>query len=217
MAHWTQAKLKVKLQLALDGPLEDSLAVLRATQEFVDLAEIGTPLVLREGVRAIQRLRAEFPALPLLADFKIMDAGGEEARIAFAAGADIVTVLGVAADETIAAAGAAARDCGGELLVDLITVPQPLQRVQDLMALGCDHFCVHRAHDASGDPVGPLRALREALPDLRLAVAGGISVATIDALAPLRPHTVIVGGAITRAAQPAAAARRLKERMLAHD
>ena len=143
----------VKLQLALDGPLEDSLAVLRAAREYVDLAEIGTPLVLREGVRAIQRLRAEFPALPLLADFKIMDAGGEEARIAFAAGADIVTVLGVAADETIAAAAATARDCGGELMVDLMAVPQPLQRVQELMALGCDQFCVHRAHDASGDPV----------------------------------------------------------------
>ena len=143
----------MKLQLALDGPLEDSLAVLRATREYVDLAEIGTPLVLREGVRAIQRLRAEFPALPLLADFKIMDAGGEEARIAFAAGADIVTVLGVAADETIAVAAAAALDCGGELMVDLMAVPQPLQRVQELMALGCDQFCVHRAHDASGDPV----------------------------------------------------------------
>ena len=206
----------MKLQLALDGPLEDSLAVLRATQEYVDLAEIGTPLVLREGVRAIQRLRAEFPALPLLADFKIMDAGGEEARIAFAAGADVVTVLGVAADETIAAAAMAARDCGGKLMVDLMAVPQPLQRVHELMALGCDQFCVHRAHDASGDPVASLRALREALPDLRLAVAGGISVETIDALAALRPDTVIVGGAITRAAQPAAAARRLKERMLAH-
>ena len=206
----------MKLQLALDGPLEDSLAVLRAAREYVDLAEIGTPLVLREGVRAIQRLRAEFPALPLLADFKIMDAGGEEARIAFAAGADVVTVLGVAADETIAAAAMAALDCGGELMVDLMAVPQPLQRVQELMALGCDQFCVHRAHDASGDPVASLRALREALPDLRLAVAGGISVGTIDALAALRPDTVIVGGAITRAAQPAAAARRLKERMLAH-
>ena len=206
----------MKLQLALDGTLEDSLAVLHATHELVDVAEIGTPLVLREGAGAIRRLRAEFSTLPLLADFKIMDAGGMEARIAFDAGADIVTVLGVAADETIAAAAAAARDCGGELLVDLIAVPQPLQRVQELLAPGCDSFCVHRAHDASGDPVGPLRVLREALPDLRLAVAGGISVETIDALAPLRPDTVIVGGAITRAAQPAAAARRLRERMLAH-
>ena len=206
----------MKLQLALDGSLTEGLAVLKAAQDYVDLAEVGTPLVLREGAGAIRRLRAEYPALPLLADFKIMDAGGEEARIAFAAGADIVTVLGVAADETIAAAGATARDCGGELLVDLMAVPQPLQRVPELMALGCDYFCVHRAHDASGDPVAILRALREALPDLHLAVAGGISEETIAALAPLRPDTIIVGGAITRALQPGVAARRLRERMLAH-
>lgn len=206
----------MKLQLALDGTLADSLAVLRATQELVDVAEIGTPLLLREGVAAIRRLRAEFSTLPLLADFKIMDAGGLEARIAFDAGADIVTVLGVAGDETIAAAVAAAEECDGALMVDLMAAPQPLQRVPQLLALGCETFCVHRAHDASGDPVAPLRALREALPELRLAVAGGITAETIAALAALRPETVIVGGAITRAAQPAAAARRLRERMLAH-
>ena len=206
----------MKLQLALDGTLDEGLAVLHATHELVDVAEIGTPLVLREGAGAIRRLRAEFSTLPLLADFKIMDAGGMEARIAFDAGANIVTVLGVAGDETIAAAVAAAQECGGDLMVDLMAVPQPLQRVPQLLALGCDMFCVHRAHDVAGDPVAPLRALREALPHLRLAVAGGITVETIAALAALRPDTVIVGGAITRAAQPAAAARRLRERMLAH-
>ena len=43
------------------------------------------------------------------ADLKIMDAGEHEANLAFNAGADIVTVLGVAHDETIRGVVRAAR------------------------------------------------------------------------------------------------------------
>lgn len=206
----------MKLQLALDGTLEAGLQVLRAAHSHVDVIEVGTPLVLREGVGAIGQLRALYPEVALLADFKIVDAGDEEARLAFAAGADQVTALGVAADATIAAALNAAQDCGGELLVDLIAVPQPLCRARQLLALGCDRFCLHRARNAADDPVAGLRELRAALPDVHLAVAGGISAVTIDELLPWRPDTVIVGGAITSAAQPGLAARRIMEKMLAH-
>ena len=101
-------------------------------------------------------------------------------------------------------------------MLDLMGVPQPLRRARELLALGGDYFCAHCAHDVAGDPVAPLRVLRGALPDMRLAVAGGIREATIDALAPLRPDTIIVGAAITRAMQPRRAARRLRERIVAH-
>lgn len=206
----------MKLQLALDGTLAAGLDVLRATHECVDVVELGTPLLLREGVAAIRHLRAAYPALTLLADVKIMDAGELEARIAFEAGADQVSALAVAADATVAAALAATRDCGGELLVDLINAPDPLRRVEQLMALGCDCFCVHRASDGGDDPTATLRELRRAQPQARLAVAGGIDAQDVAALAPWRPDTLIVGGAITGAAQPGLAARRIMETIQAH-
>lgn len=53
----------------------------------------------------------------MLADLKIMDAGEHEASLAFAAGADIVTVLGLSADSTVSGAVAAARAAGGGRLV----------------------------------------------------------------------------------------------------
>lgn len=206
----------MKLQLALDGTLAAGLEALRAAHDYVDVVEVGTPLLLREGVGAICRLRAEFADMPLLADVKIMDAGDMEARIALEAGATMVTALGVAADATIAAAMAAARDCGGELLVDLINAPQPLRRVEQLTASGCAYFCVHRASDSGGDAAATLRELRQAQPYVRLAVAGGVDVEAIAALAPWRPDTLIVGGAITGSAQPGLAARRIMETMQAH-
>ena len=57
----------MKLLVALDGNLVDSLTVLRAIRPYVDIAEIGTPLVYRGGMSAGQRVRDSFPDLALLA------------------------------------------------------------------------------------------------------------------------------------------------------
>ena len=54
-------------------------------------------------MEAVRRIERSFTAKTLLADLKIMDAGEGEASLAFEAGAGIVTVLGVAHDETIRA------------------------------------------------------------------------------------------------------------------
>jgi 3-keto-L-gulonate-6-phosphate decarboxylase len=61
----------------------------------------------------VRRLKAAFPESLLLADLKIMDAGEHEAGLGFGAGADIVTVLSAAHDETIRGCVRAARRSGG--------------------------------------------------------------------------------------------------------
>ena len=60
----------MKLQIALDGDIDQGLAVLQAVRPYVDIAEIGTPLIFREGLGAARRLREAFPDLALLADLK---------------------------------------------------------------------------------------------------------------------------------------------------
>lgn len=78
--------------------------------------------------------------MAVLADLKIMDAGEHEANLAFAAGADIVTVLGVAHDETIQGVVQAARRFGGgkEVMVDLINTNNPAARAKEVAKLGVD-------------------------------------------------------------------------------
>lgn len=207
----------MKLQLALDGELQPSLAVLLAAAPYVGIAEIGTPLIYREGVDAVRKVRAAFPQSVLLADLKIMDAGEEEAGIAFDAGADIVTVLGVTNDSTVRGAVAAARRVGKEIMIDLMSVADPVERGHELLAMGCDYLCIHTAHDMQGaghTPLDALTQLRRELPDALVAVAGGINRSTIDSIAALKPDVVVVGSAITKAADPADAARTLYERMI---
>ena len=203
----------MKLQLALDcESLDAARAVLEKTADLIDIAEVGTPLVLRAGTAAVTALKREYPHLTVLADFKIMDAGELEAAIAFEAGADIVTVLAAADMVTVQRACAAALAAGRQVMADFIAVEDAAGRAERLIAAGVDYLCCHTAYDLrdSGDPVGQLSGLRAAFPGARLAVAGGISPRRIAALLPFAPEIVIVGGFVTRADHPRAAAQEMR-------
>ena len=206
----------MKLQLALDNTLENALEILHAVHPYVDIAEIGTPLVFREGMNAVRRLRAAYPDLVLLADFKIMDAGYAEAAIAFDAGTDWVTAMGVANDNTLRGVVEAASEYGRHVMVDMMSVPVLVLRAKQLLDLGVDLLCVHTAHDLQSDhsnPLDMLASLRAELPDAPLAVAGGIDLALIEALAVYTPQVLVVGSAITQSKHPATAAQVIRQRM----
>ena len=52
---------KAKMQLALDElGLDAALALAEQVRSYVDIIEAGTPLLLREGMRAVQALRNAF-------------------------------------------------------------------------------------------------------------------------------------------------------------
>ncbi|MET3322308.1 UNVERIFIED_ORG: 3-keto-L-gulonate-6-phosphate decarboxylase, partial [Peribacillus simplex] len=92
----------MKLQLALDlVNIPQAIEVVKEVEQFVDVVEIGTPVVINEGLRAVKEVSAAFPNLTVLADLKIMDAGGYEVMKASEAGASIITVLGATDDATI--------------------------------------------------------------------------------------------------------------------
>ncbi len=205
------------LQLALDGTLEQSIALLDHVAPLVDIIEIGTPLLYREGIRVAAHIHHLFPQVTLLADMKIMDAGEEEASIAFDAGCQYVSVLGVSQDKTIQGVVAAANRHGGEVIVDMMQVSDVVERGHHLLVLGCDYLCVHTAFDQQQveTPLATLKRLRKGLPDAMLAVAGGVGLPTIDSIMVQNPAIVVVGGAISRAADPAAVTKRLRDRMMA--
>lgn len=206
----------MELQIALDGDLSAALAVLAQVHPHVDIAEIGTPLVFREGVRAVLELRAAYPQMTLVADLKIMDAGEAEADIAFRAGADRATVMALASDATIAGALSSARSHGKRIMVDMMQVVDPLGRARELLELGCDLLCLHTAHDlqsSHGSPYAQLAELRAALPTAQLAIAGGVKLDTLEEILPLRPQVIIVGSGITAAPDPGATARQFHERI----
>ena len=205
----------MKLQLALDFPsLDSSLRLLEQVRELFDIVEVGTPLVLAVGMRAVSALKHASHGLTILADLKIMDAGDLEARIALEAGADIVTVLALAHAETIRGVVEAAHRAGKEAMADLIGVADPSAHLELLQRSGVDLVCCHTAFDrqSSGEsPTASLAAVRRAAPNMKIAVAGGIDPVRIRELLPFAPEIVIVGGYVARASDPRAAAQALRE------
>ena len=204
-----------KLQLALDHV--DFHRALRAAEEGirggVDWLEVGTPLLKAEGLGAVRALRARFPGVPIVCDAKTMDAGRLELEAAATAGATIGTVLGVAADSTLIECVEAGRNYGIKVLVDLLGHPDPVARAVYAESIGADYVNVHCPIDEQmqgHDPFAMLRLVTAAV-RIPVTVAGGITAATAPIAGAAGAAVVIVGGAITKAPDAAAAARGIVE------
>jgi 3-hexulose-6-phosphate synthase/6-phospho-3-hexuloisomerase len=81
------------VQISLDvTSLDEALETASiAVDAGVDWLEAGTPLILAEGLRAVQGLRARFPHHPIVADLKTMDGGYLEAEMMAKAGANVTS------------------------------------------------------------------------------------------------------------------------------
>lgn len=113
----------MKLQLALDlVNIPEAIELIKEVEGSIDVVEIGTPVVINEGLRAVKEVKQAFPNLRVLADLKIMDAAGYEVQQASEAGADIVTILAAAEDMSIQGAVKEAKARGKQILVDMIGI-----------------------------------------------------------------------------------------------
>ena len=207
----------MKLQLALDTlSIEESLQLIEQLGDTVDIVEIGTPMIIEYGLEAVRRMKQAFPEKTVLADAKIMDAGRYEADKCFAAGADIVTLLGAANDLTVAGGVASARAHGGQLMVDMIEVRNFAQRVREIEDLGADIICVHTAFDTKvtgADSFAELRQINEICKTAVIAIAGGITPDNLQSAIDIGARIAVIGSAIINAPDRVAMARRMKEKM----
>ncbi|WP_129731356.1 3-hexulose-6-phosphate synthase [Ectobacillus funiculus] len=191
----------MELQLALDlVNIPEAKQVVKEVEEHIDIVEIGTPVVINEGLRAVKEIKEAFPSLKVLADLKIMDAGAYEVMKASEAGADIITVLGATDDSTIKGAVEEAKKQGVQILIDMINVKDLEQRAKEVDALGVDYICVHTGYDLQAEGESPfeqLQTIKRVVKHAKTAVAGGIKLNTLPEVVQSQPDLVIVGGGIT--------------------
>jgi len=203
------------LQVALD--FENLSRALQAATEAVeggaDWVEAGTPLIKSEGLDAVRELKKAFPGKRIVADMKVMDTGAFEVEIAAKAGADIVTVLGTADDDTIAEAVRGGEMYGAEVVVDLLNVDDLVARAKRVAALGAAAVCLHVGIDMqmqAKTPFARLEALAKESP-IPVAVAGGLNSETVAQATRAGARIIIVGGAITKSPDIRGATQRIKE------
>jgi 3-hexulose-6-phosphate synthase/6-phospho-3-hexuloisomerase len=137
------------VQLALDfATTKEALAVARIGVEAgVDWLEIGTPLIVSEGLSPIGAMVRAFPNFPVLADYKTMDSGGKNVHRTKAQGGHVMTVCANAPDETIRAAVAASNETGVMVVVDTIGVKQQAARARQCAEWGVRMIYLHYGAD----------------------------------------------------------------------
>ena len=205
----------VKLQVALDFvELPRALAVAdAAVAGGADILEAGTPLIKSEGLDAVRKLRERFSGKTILADMKAMDAGRIEAEAAAKAGADVMTVCAAASESTIRECVEAGRHYGIKVAVDLLGLDDPVAFARQAEQLGVDWLDVHCPIDAQMTGTDPLALLKEvrSATGLTLAVAGGLNSETAALAATAGADVIVVGGAITKAADPRQATADIRQ------
>ena len=204
----------MELQLAIDLlNKEDAAELANKVKDYVDIVEIGTPIVINEGLSAVEHMSKSVTNTQVLADLKIMDAADYEVSQAVKFGADIVTILGVAEDASIKAAVDEAHKHGKQLLVDMIAVQDLEKRAKVLDDLGADYIAVHTGYDLQAEGQSPLESLRKVksvISNSKVAVAGGIKPDTIKDIVAENPDLIIVGGGIANADDPVEAAKQCR-------
>ena len=204
----------MKLQVAIDLlSTADALKLLHKVAPYVDVIELGTPLIKQQGLSVVTNVKAAYPDKLVFADMKTMDAGELEANLAFEAGADIMTVLASAGDSTIAGAVKAGKAHGKAVVADMIGVADKATRLQELKALGVSWVELHAGLDEQAQSGYTIDSLLEAGRNSSIAfsVAGGINKDRIGAVEAAGATIAVAGAAIYGAADPAASAKALRE------
>ena len=174
----SQPVVQISLDLTSLKEALETAAV--AADAGVDWLEAGTPLLLAEGLHAVEGLRQRFPEHRIVADLKTMDGGYLEAEMMAKAGADFVVVMGRAHEATIRRVVEAGRDFGVGVMGDNLAAADRVAEARRLADLGVDMVIHHIGFDERGAVSGlsPMDELLAVVDNAGVPVqaVGGLSI-----------------------------------------
>jgi len=129
------------------------------------------------------------------------------------AGADIVAMLASSDDSTVEDALKAARKYGVQIMMDLLTVPDPVKRAKELEKMGVDYICVHVGIDQQMRGRSTIDLLNLVVKEVNtpVAAAGGIDPLSGSQAIASGAAIVIVGGNVVRSANVAESAKKIRD------
>lgn len=148
-----QLTLKIEkppvIQIALDyATFDEALKMAKIGVEAgLDWLEIGTPLIISQGVAPIGQMVRAFPDFPVLADYKTMDSGWKNVERTAAQGGHVMTVCAGAPDETVKSAIAEGKKRGVWVVADTIGVKDQAARARRCADWGVDMIYLHYGAD----------------------------------------------------------------------
>jgi 3-hexulose-6-phosphate synthase len=153
-------------------------------------------------------MKNHFPDKKIVADMKTMDNAAYEMDLCFQSGADVATVMGAASDVTIQKCLEKACEYKGQIMIDLLNVSDT--RLEQLRIYSQAIFCEHVSKDSQENSGHAMINMRNHAGPMR-AAAGGITLSSFPGMIRKGLDVIIIGSAITKAKDPAEAARLFKE------
>lgn len=202
----------MKIQVAIDRVTLEQAKRLTEELNTADIIEIGTSLTKDYGLTCVHELLPHKGTAKLLADIKTIDEGAYEFQQYFEAGADILTVMGASAVATLDSCYEVTQRYGKEMLIDLLECSD--EKIARISHYPKAIYSLHFSSDAGGehDVVKELQQFIQKYPKIkRLALAGGLTEASLKALKNTPLEIGIVGGAVTKADDPKKTLNRMIE------
>lgn len=208
---------KPKLQLALD--MQDMVSALDAAHKAaaeIDVLEVGTILMLSEGMKTVHILKTLYPDHLILSDIRIIKAGGKLAAMAYDAGADWVSVISDASRDTLKAVVSESEKRPGRDVQIEINGNYDDERLKYFLSLGMTQMIYHRSGEVvEKEEKWSQRTLEELkrLSDMgfRLSITGGLEIWEIKLFKDIPVYCFIAGRKICNAPDPLGAARKYQE------
>lgn len=189
----------MKFQLALDvRSMEEAKEMLDAAGDYADLIEVGSPLVMAEGMNAVRYVRERYPEKPILADCKIMDASAYMVPKAAESGANIVTVLAVAHDFTLQEHVRVCHELGLKAAVDVIQIPTDKleEKMEELVDFGFDYFFMHAPSEALRPTeqlqITRIKKMLKYIPHEKLCIAHSLDYEKLEQVLAYQPEYTVV-------------------------
>lgn len=207
----------MKLQVSFDSmDLEQAIKVASKVQDYADILEIGTLLIYKYGITAVEKFREQFPEKELLADLKIIDKGADSVNLAVKA--NWISVMSGTSKKAILNASKAAEGNGQKIMLDLIDSPAVGQSALEAESLGVDALLLHGSFDAD-DPLEFLENwdMIRGNTQLPIFVSSLITKENIETIINLNPQGLVIGKAITEAEDPAAEAKMFRNLIKKND
>lgn len=205
----------MKLQLALDLlDKKEAISVVREVGSYFDIIEVGTSLLKLGGIEIVREIKEIHPNKEVFLDAKIIDGPEREATLMKMSGADYYSMLAVATDTAVTKVLNIARETNAKLIIDMQSVDQYKSRSNILKNLGVKYFCVHKNSDCGDDLAEAFQEFIDIkkITGSEISIAGGINIETLPTIKKqLNPDIVVIGGAVLKAEDKKAAAKKMRE------
>ncbi|MHC5248595.1 orotidine 5'-phosphate decarboxylase / HUMPS family protein [Enterococcus sp. LJL90] len=202
----------MKIQVAIDRVTLSEACLLVNQLQAADIIELGTSLGKDYGLLSVTETKKIAGSAKILADIKTIDEGEYEFRQYFAAGADILTVMGASALETLEICYQVAEELGKEMMIDLLECS--VEKIAQIAHFEKAIYSLHFAKD-SQKPVSVVEEVQNfkaRFPQIkRTALAGSLTLEKVAELKDSGLEIAIVGSSIVKSPEPQKELVKFKE------